>query len=147
MAPVTGIHENVERGLVELKHVHAQCRQLAGLLIEQPGKGHRHIGAPGIIGIGDGVADCHRARQRELQLALGSRPGEADLLAMHRSSTPHRACYCWHLDDIAVGANSHPRLPVDSLDGFQKAVHEMDAELLAVADDVDAGVFLLLEPN
>jgi hypothetical protein len=35
-------------------------------------------------------------------------------------------------------------LPVDAVDMLEEAVDEMDAELLAVGRDVDAGVFLLL---
>src|SRR6185312_16828128 len=34
---------------------------------------------------------------------------------------------------------------VDALDGFEKAMHEVLARLLAVTDDVDAGVFLQLD--
>ena len=48
---------------------------------------------------------------------------------------------------VAVGADAHLDLvgEVDALDVFEKAVHEMLARLLAVGDDVDAGVLLLLQ--
>ena len=38
-------------------------------------------------------------------------------------------------------------LEVDSLDLGEEAVHEVLTRLLAVADDVDAGVFLHLQPE
>ena len=49
-----------------------------------------------------------------------------------------------HHGFVAVGADAHLDLvrEVDAVDEFQKAVDEMLARLLAVADDVDAGVFL-----
>src|SRR5439155_27362927 len=34
---------------------------------------------------------------------------------------------------------------IDAVDAFQKTVHEMLPRLLAVADDVDAGIFLELQ--
>ena len=48
---------------------------------------------------------------------------------------------------VAVGADAHLDLvgEVDAVDEFEKAVHEMLARLLAVADDVDAGVLLQLD--
>jgi len=54
-----------------------------------------------------------------------------------------------HVNDVAVIANSHRRLevPVDASQVFQKPVDKVDAELLAVADDVDARGLLLLEPH
>jgi hypothetical protein len=44
-------------------------------------------------------------------------------------------------------ANLHLVLEVDALDSGQEAVHEMLARSLAVADDVDPGVFLHLQPE
>ncbi len=48
---------------------------------------------------------------------------------------------------VAIVANAHFDAPfeVDAVDRFEKAVDEMLARLLAVADDIDAGVFLKLE--
>ena len=55
----------------------------------------------------------------------------------------------WDFDDIAVVADAHLGLlfPVDAADVLKEAVHEMNAELLAVRHDVDAGVLLQLEPD
>jgi hypothetical protein len=57
-----------------------------------------------------------------------------------------------HLRDhrvVAVVADPHLHLvrEVDALDLREKAVHEVLARLLAVADDVDAGVLLHLQPE
>ena len=40
---------------------------------------------------------------------------------------------------------AHPAVEIDAVDAFEKAVHEMLPRLLAVADDVDAGVLLELQ--
>src|SRR5688572_13443291 len=50
---------------------------------------------------------------------------------------------------VAIVADAHLHLAaeVDALDELEETVHEMLARLLAVADDVDAGVFLLLQPE
>src|SRR5262245_25323108 len=77
------------------------------------------------------------------------RPREASLLAVHWPAPFHRACHRRYVDHVAVVADSHPRLlrPVDAVDLLQEPMHEVDARLLAVGDDVEARVFLLLEPD
>ena len=49
---------------------------------------------------------------------------------------------------VAIVADAHPRLavPVDTLEAFQETVHEVQPELFAVADHLDAGGFLLAQP-
>ena len=53
-----------------------------------------------------------------------------------------------HLGFIAIIADAHPRFsaPVDPLQVFKKAVDEVDAELFAVANDIETGIFLFLQP-
>src|SRR3546814_5683836 len=53
-----------------------------------------------------------------------------------------------HLGVVAVVADAHGghALPVDALDLLKEAVHEVLPELLAVADDVDAGGLLEADP-
>ena len=71
-APVLDVvHEDVEGRLVELDDVDACRLELARLLVQELGESHRHVGAAAVVRVGDGVADRHRAGQRELQLALG----------------------------------------------------------------------------
>ena len=52
-----------------------------------------------------------------------------------------------HHGFIAVAADSHFDLvaEIDAVDEFEEAVDEVLAGLLAVADDVDAGIFLHLD--
>ena len=52
-----------------------------------------------------------------------------------------------HLRVVTVVADAHPHPPpeIDALDLFEEAVHEMLPGLFAVGDDIDPGVFLLLQ--
>src|SRR3546814_1694724 len=48
--------------------------------------------------------------------------------------------------DLVADAHGGHALPVDALDLLEEAVHEVLPELLAVADDVDAGGLLEADP-
>src|SRR3546814_20677457 len=50
---------------------------------------------------------------------------------------------------VAVGADAHLDLvlEVDAVDEFEEAVHEMLPALFAVADGVQPGIFLVLDPQ
>ncbi len=69
------------------------------------------------------------------------------LHGVHPALEAHRRHHLRHHRFVAVGADAHLHLvgEVDALDALQEAVHEVLARLLAVADDVDAGVLLLLD--
>ena len=74
------------------------------------------------------------------------RAGVACLRLVHAAFQRERAAHHRHHRLIAVGADAHLDLvgEIDAVDEFEKAVHEMLARHFAVADDVDAGVFLQL---
>ena len=76
------------------------------------------------------------------------RTGDCRLGLMHAALQPQRSRHLRHHRLIAVGANAHLDLvgEVDALDAFEEAVDEMLARLLAVGNDVDAGVFLHFQP-
>ena len=61
----------------------------------------------------------------------------------------HTANHGRHFRIIAIVANAHrdPAAEIDAVELFEKTVDEMLARLLAVGDDIDAGVFLLLQPQ
>ena len=141
--------KNVEGRLVELDDVDAQGLKLAGFGIEQLRERHRHIGALAIMAIGDGVANRHRAGQREFQLAGGVGAHEARAIGVNRAAARERGCDGRHLGDIAVVADAHLGFlrPVDAVDVFEKAMDEMDPELFAVGHDLEPGVFLQLQPH
>ena len=69
------------------------------------------------------------------------------LAGMHARAQPQRADdgRAHRLIAIVADADLDALVEVDAVDRFEKAVHEMLARLLAVADDVDAGIFLQLE--
>ena len=140
------VHVDVEGGLVELDHVDAVGLQRLGFLVEQFGKGERHLDAVAVILVGDGVDDGHRAGQGEFQLARGVGAGDAGLVGMDAAFQPQRRHHLRHHRLVAVVADSHLDLvgEIDALDLLQEAVDEMLAGLLALGDDVDAGVFLQL---
>jgi hypothetical protein len=62
---------------------------------------------------------------------------------------PQRPHHLRHHRVVAVVADAHLHLvlEIDAFDELEEAVHEVLARLLAIADDVDAGVLLLLEPK
>ena len=142
-------HEHVVGRLIELDHIDAVGLQRQRLLVEQFGKGHRQLFATAVIGVGNGIDDGHRAGQRELQLLCGVRPGDLRLEGMNAPLQTDRAHHLRHHRVIAVVADAHLHLvlEVDAFDRFEKAVHEVLAALLAVGDDVQAGVLLLLDPE
>ena len=88
--------------------------------------------------------------QRELDLAracarAASRASAACTRPFSRSGADHLR----HHRLVAVVADAHLDLvlEVDAFDLLEEAVHEVLARLLAVADDVEAGVFLGLDPQ
>ena len=68
---------------------------------------------------------------------------------VHAALQPQRADDHRHHRVVAVVADAHLHLvlEVDALDVLEEAVHEVLPRLLAVGDDVDAGVLLLLQPE
>ena len=70
--------------------------------------------------------------------------GVARFGLVHAALERELAAHHRHHGFVAVGADAHLDLvgEIDAVDEFQKAVHEMLARHFAVADDVDAGVFL-----
>ena len=144
---VTSLHEHVEGGLVELDDIDAVFLQCAGFLVQQLGERESHLHLVAVVAVGDGVGDGHGAGQGEFQFPPGV---GARQLRFHRVHPPLEADWRHHLRHhrfVAVGADAHLHLvgEVDALDAFQEAVHEVLARLLAVADDVDARILLLLD--
>ena len=82
-----------------------------------------------------------------LQLARGMGAGVAGLRGMHAALEPQRPSHRRHHRLVAVVADAHLDTPaeIDAIDVLEKAVHEMLARLLAIGDDVDAGVLLQLD--
>ena len=105
--------------------------------------------AVAVEAVGDGVDDRHRPGQGELELALRVRTRETRLGCVDAARQAQRPDHLRHHRVVAVVADAHLDLvlEVDALDLLQKAVHEVLARLLAVADDVEAGVFLRLDPE
>src|SRR5437667_7751503 len=66
---------------------------------------------------------------------------------MNAAPAPERAGNGWHFRLIAVVANAHDHFAaeIDALDLLQEAMDEMLTRLLAIADDIDPRVFLLLQ--
>ena len=140
------VHVDIERRLIELDDVDAVGFERAGLGIEQVGEGERHLHPVAVVPVGDGVDDGHRPGHGDLELALGVGAGVPRLRSVHAALELERAGDGRHHRLVAVVADAHLDLvgEVDAVDEFQEAVHEMLARLLAVGDDVDAGVLLQL---
>ncbi len=148
-APLTHVvEEDVERGLVELDHVDPRRDEFTCFVVQDLRKCHGHVCSPAVVRIGDRVADRHRARQRELEPAVRRCSRELHFVEVHGSRSAYGTGYGGDLDCIAVVADAHRRLqiPIDTGNRFEESMHEMDAVLLAVGHDVDAGVALDIEP-
>ena len=76
---------------------------------------------------------------------MGAR--DAGLVGMDAALEPQRRHHLRHHRLVAVFADSHLDLvgEIDALDLLQEAVDEMLAGLLALGDDVDAGILLQLD--
>ena len=141
------IEIDVERGLVELDHIDADRRQIARLLVEHLGKGHRQRRAVAVMRVGDRIGDRHRPRQGEFEAPRRMRAGDQRLVGVDAVAPAQRAGDGRHVSLIAVVANAdaHAAGEIDAVDACEKTVHEMLTRLLAVGDDVDAGILLNLQ--
>ena len=133
-------HVDVEGGLVELHEIDAERRQFMRLLVQRRGESVREGGAVAVVLVGDRIDDRHRAGKREFQFALGVGARGARLGAMDRALAADRPCHRRHLGLVAIGADADRLLAgkIDPVEVREETVDEMDARLLAVADDVDA---------
>ena len=70
--------------------------------------------------------------------------GVARLGLVHAALEREFSAHDRHHGFVTIAADAHLDLvrEVETVDEFQEAVHEMLARLFAVADDVDAGIFL-----
>jgi hypothetical protein len=132
---------------LELDHLDTVGGKPARFLVEQRRKRHRHLDAVAVVGVGNRIDDGHRAGQGEFELLARMGAGKPRLARVHPRAQPQRAGDRRAHRLVAVGADAHLDAPVevDAFDRFEKAVHEVLARLLAVADDVDAGILLQLE--
>ena len=97
--------------------------------------------------VGDGVDNGHRPGEGEFQLSRRMGARQPRFARMHPRAQPQ------FTDDrrahrlVAVIADAHldATFEIDAVDRLEESVDEMLARLLAVADDVDAGIFLQFE--
>ena len=121
------VHEDVERGLVELDHVDAIGRERARLLVEQTRERHGQLDLVAVIAVGDRVHDRHRAGKRDFQPPFGMRAGKPRFGRVDATLEPQRPDDGRHHRLIAVLANSHlhPMREIDPLHVLEKTVDEM----------------------
>src|SRR5436190_1874985 len=99
------------------------------------------------MGIGDRVDDGHRSRQGEFEPVSRMRAGDFSLKTVDVTPTPQRSGDGRHFRVVAIVADAHRDPPgkIDTLDVFEKAVYEVLTRLLAIGDNIDPGVLLLLQ--
>ena len=110
-APVAHlVHVDVEGGLVELDHVHAERLELARLLVEEGRQLHAEARAAPVVGVVDGVDDRHRPRHRPLQPArrLGARRSAPRRRGSARAGAPVRRPSARRRDSGRRGCRSSP---------------------------------------
>ena len=143
----SGVHIDVEGRLIELYDIDAVGSKPAYFLVEEVGKGEGHLHAVAVIGVGDGVDDGHRPRQGEFELAPRVGAGDPRLVCVDAATQRQRARDGRHHRLVALLADAHFDTlgEVDAVHEFEEAVDEMLARLLAIGDDVDAGILLNLD--
>ena len=143
------LHVNVEGRLVKLDDVHAIGLQRQRFLVEQFGKSHGHFDFVAVKTICHGVHNGHGAGQGELDFFAGVRAQQSGLGRMNTAFEAQCRDDLRHHGVITVVTNAHLHLviKVDALDLLQKTVHKVLARLLTITDDVQAGVFLCLDPQ
>jgi hypothetical protein len=134
---------------LKLDHVDAVLLERAGLLVEERGERHRELHLVAVVAVGERVDDGHRPGKGHLDLLLRMRAQQPRLGRVDPALQLQRPDHHRHHGVVAVVADAHLHLvlEVDSLDVLEEPVHEVLARLLAVADDVHAGVLLLLQPE
>jgi hypothetical protein len=110
-------------------------------------KGHGQSDLVAIMGIGDRVDDGHRSRQGEFEPVSRMGAGNLSLKTVDVTLSPQRSGDGRHFRVAAIAADAHRNPPgkIDTLDVFEEAVHEMLTRLLAIGDNIDPGILLLLQ--
>src|SRR5260370_3280148 len=98
------------------------------------------------MGIGDRVDDGHWSRQGEFEPASRMGAGDFRLETVDVTLTPQRSGDGRHFRVVAIVADARcdPQGKIDTHDVFEKAVHEVLTSLLAIGDNIDPGILLLL---
>src|SRR6266540_6100215 len=147
-APVAHlVHVDVEGRLVELDHVHAERGELARFLADQGSQRHAELRAAAIVGVVDGIGDGHGPGDGELDSTPGLSAEEAHLVGVDRTAPAERRRHRRHVGFVAVAADAdrdHFR-EVHAVQPLDEAPDEVTPRLLAVGDDVDAGLLLVAE--
>ena len=148
-APVRRVlHVDVESRFVKLNDVDAVRLQGQRLLVQKrrKGKGHGHLVA--VEAVRHGIDDGHRAWQRELDLVARVRPQETRFDVVHPALQCDGRHHLRNLGVVAAITDAHRDLvlEIDALDALQKAMHEMLAGLLAIANDGESRILLRLDP-
>ena len=149
-APFGGLlHIDVEGGFIKLDDVHPIGLQGQCFLVEQLGKGEGHFDFVAIEAVGHRIDDGHGARQGEFELFLGMGAGQLGFKSVHPAFEAQRGHHLRHHRVVAVVADAHRDfvLKVDAFDLLQKAMHKVLTRLLAIAHDVQACIFLGLDPQ
>ncbi len=142
-------HIDIEGRLVELDDVDAVGLQRKRFLVQQFGKGHCHLHLIAVKLVGHRVDDGHGPGQRELDFFIGVRTQNFCFCLVHPPFQLELTHHLRHHGVVAVVADAHLDLviEVNAFDLLEKAVHKMLARLLAVANHVQARVFLRLDPE
>ena len=143
------VHVDVERGLVELDHVDPVLLERTCFLVEELGERHRQLHLVAIVLVRNGVDDGHRPRQGELELPLRMGTCKSRFRLVYAALQAERLGHHRHHGFVAVVPDAHLHFAreVDALDRLEEAMDEVLTRLLAVGDDLHAGVFLRFEPQ
>lgn len=140
------IEEHVEGWFIELDDVDACRFEFLGFLVEDLGEFPRQLLAALVMAIEEGVDHGHRARQCPLDRLIGLRAQELGIFDEHRLLARDRADHGRHAGLVAItDLDGFTLLEIHAIQVFDEGGDEVLTRLLAIADDVDPGVLLLLQ--
>ncbi|CUI28174.1 Uncharacterised protein [Achromobacter xylosoxidans] len=146
-APVVHlVEEDVEGRLVELDDVDAGGFEFPGFLVEDLGEFPGQLFAALVVGVVEGVDHRHGAGQGPLDGLRGLLAQELGVFDEDRLLAAHGADDGRHAGVVAVAdPDGFALFEIDAVQVLDEGGDEVLAGLLAVADDVDAGVLLFVQ--
>ncbi|MNM27860.1 hypothetical protein D3C81_383590 [compost metagenome] len=146
-APVVHfVEEDIERGFVKLDDVNTGSLQLPGFLVEDLGKLPGQFFTAFIVAVVQRIDHGHGPWQRPFDGLLGQLTQELGIFNENRFLTGNSTDNGGDARVIAItNPDRFPLLEINAAQVLDEGRDEVLTGLLAITDDIDAGVLLLLQ--